>query len=1124
MRTLRTTCFLVFSIPLFTIVACGSDSDPGTGADTGVEDAANVDTGGGTDLIEDSGTGDAGSSETGDDSGGELRDFGETCVSNEDCASGFCVAGRTGFVCTVLCGEGCPELDGEPMSCRTVTNFGADDVRVCVPLRSGVCEPCLDDRNCLDGACVTLPDGSQVCGSDCPEEIECPAGTFCFSSVPGSGELEAAQCLPNNLTCDCTDENADETRPCARSNESGTRTCTGMETCDATRGWVGCDAPAPQPEECNGDDDDCNGVADDGILVGEECEVGAEGMETTCIGVTMCRGSSGIVCVGQTPTAEVCDLRDNDCNDEVDELFRDSEDRYVDNENCGVCGNSCSDRYPDGYESECQLVEDEPLCVVTQCPPSYAHSGLTACIPLDSYLCFECETDVDCNEAVGDQCVTYTGGARFCGRDCGSESVFGELCPEDYVCDPTLKQCMVLDGTCVCGPSALFYLPCVIEGEGEARCVGTQLCDYGELWTCIPPDEVCDAVDNNCDGHVDEGFVNAGTGEYDSDAHCGRCNNDCRPMFGYPDLHADGGVCEDVEGRMTCAPSCTGSYRNADGRMFNGCECELLGDEDEPDALGLDANCDGIDGVVARGVFVAKHGDDDTGTGDITAPFATIGAALDVAAHDGRDHVYVSAGVYRENVHLVAGVSMFGGYSPDFFDRDVTGNETAIIAVAPRPAEDQRGAINCLDISEHSLVVAGFSVFGFDQSETSESSYAIHMKGCTDAVTIRDNVVHGGDGGNGGATENGSPGEDAAAGSTGFSAAEAGRGGRLTSGTCSTETVAGGDGARFSCPDYDGADGNTHGGDGATSDCPHNANPEATGESGTDTPGVSAEDPMTQGGNGGLGGYSYVGADQFGCVCFVPDGEIETSTGLDGRHGARGAMGAAGMGCANTVGRVAGSEWVPDGSGSAGGRGGPGSGGGGGGAGGGMVLQVAGVCGPEEVGGSGGGGGAGGCGGEGGGGGKPGGGSFAFLVIHDHESAPPPIITGNTIHRGRGGGGGDGGAGGDGGIGSDGAPGTDDSISCTAIGGNGGDGGPGGPGGGGGGGCGGISVGIYTSGVVAGVRTSYGTDNSFSDSGGGGDLGRGGPSAGNPGSNARDPIHEVVLPCPTGDAPPCGGE
>jgi hypothetical protein len=85
--------------------------------------------------------------------------------------------------------------------------------------------------------------------------------------------------------------------------------------------------------------------------------------------------------------------------------------------------------------------------------------------------------------------------------------------------------------------------------------------------------------------------------------------------------------------------------------------------EDLPDLDFLDSNCDGIDGTIARAIFVAT-----TGTaynpGTIDEPVSDVNLAIQIAAADPtKDHVYVSEGNYPGLVTLVDGVSVWGGYS-----------------------------------------------------------------------------------------------------------------------------------------------------------------------------------------------------------------------------------------------------------------------------------------------------------------------------------------------------------------------------------------------------------------------------------------------------------------------------
>jgi len=78
----------------------------------------------------------------------------------------------------------------------------------------------------------------------------------------------------------------------------------------------------PMTEICNGADDDCDGMIDEGIPV-TPCGVG----ECRVVPPTACVGGVPVACVPGSPTMEVCDGLDNDCNGTVDDGC--TCDRYV---------------------------------------------------------------------------------------------------------------------------------------------------------------------------------------------------------------------------------------------------------------------------------------------------------------------------------------------------------------------------------------------------------------------------------------------------------------------------------------------------------------------------------------------------------------------------------------------------------------------------------------------------------------------------------------------------------------------------------------------------------------------------------------------------------------------------
>ncbi len=1113
----------------------GGSSPPGDDGNNGVNNDTNNDQNNdqnndGNNDSPDAGDRDADDGENDGDDGPDADDpptaeFGDPCQSNTDCVSGYCSTSPLGFVCTDTCAqdEDCPDLNGDPMRCRLTENFGPDGVRICTPATNSLCSPCFRDDQCFGGACVGLEGGS-VCGIDCENDGNCPDGSTCQNISPLGEILDTPQCLPTNRSCDCTADNAGETRPCVREEEN-IGLCFGQETCDPARGWFGCDAPLPTPEQCDGIDNNCNGAIDDGLEGAEACERTNE--FGTCTGVSLCEGEEGFVCQAPEPAAESCDLVDNDCDGDTDEDFKNDNGLYVSVEHCGVCNNNCDGRFDLAAATDCRVLDGVAQCVITECIRGFALAGPTTCLPLASDLCSPCQDDNDCNADVGDRCIDY-GGTSFCGRDCSDDSPFGNECPSGYTCDEQSNQCRLTTGTCLCGPNDNFIRPCSIPDPNDENnnCVGTITCSNGELSACVPPVDECNGIDDDCNGIIDDGLRDPDSGRYFTDEHCGRCFNNCALLFSDPNLNGDG-VCNGQEAILRdeipeCILDCDVGFRNVNGITADGCECEIQTiNEDDPDPNGTDADCDGIDGRIVRGVFVSRTGNDNN-PGTIDEPLRNIQTAIERAGGF-TNQVYVSAGVYEESLTLRPGISIFGGYSSDFRQRDLAGNETAIFGQAPTP--EQPGAINAVNISGEQTTVAGFTVVGYDNNTPSGSTYVFHVTNSDGSLIIRNNVIRAGAGGDGLPGGPGNPGTAAIDNAQpGAPQLEAGTTICINNGL---NQSSGGSGGVNSCTDQFNNNIDASGGDGGNADCPIFNEPEETGANGEENP---------RGGNGGAGGYNQLlVTNQFGvcALCLIPDEPGSTEVGVPGVDGSNGDGGTPGTGCRTTTGRVVEGRWVAgprnlnpnapnepnNGTGGTGLKGLPGGGGGGGGAGSGVQRQAnypTNCAFREVIGGGGGGGGAGGCGGTGGTGGTPGGGSFAVFLYFPIPPASLPQVRDNTIERGRGGFGGDGGAGAEGGGG---APGKEAQalneaqqtglLVCSDPGGRGGDGGNGGAGGGGGGGCGGLSAGVYLFGH-GNLDTSGYNNNTYPDTGAGGGGGRGGVSIGNIGIDGSDGLYLEV--------------
>jgi hypothetical protein len=388
----------------------------------------------------------------------------------------------------------------------------------------------------------------------------------------------------------------------------------------------------PAPELCDNQDNDCDGALDEGNPgAGRDCLV--QGQVGQCgVGVTACVGGlvecRALVQPGRDP--EVCDGEDNDCDGRVDEnpVSPGGDVPNVGDRCETACGNgvivcrvgrlSCNGpqngvpEFCDGNDNDCDGVADEDLpglgleCQTGNqgvCAP-----GVTACVegalgcigefnPDEQADVAEiCDNeDNDCdgqvdegNPGAGRECATGEAGACGIGLTvCRNGEV---RCQRQN--NPSPEQCDGLDNNCNGQVDELNPGggdDCVPAG-GLGQCaLGTLNCRDGGL-LCDPrfqaQDEVCDGLDNNCNGEIDE--QNPGGG--------GRCDTGGVGICAVGEQQCINGALACIAQNDRVAEVCNGDDDDCDG----------LVDENDP---RLDQQCDtGVPGLCAVGVYQCDDG------------------------------------------------------------------------------------------------------------------------------------------------------------------------------------------------------------------------------------------------------------------------------------------------------------------------------------------------------------------------------------------------------------------------------------------------------------------------------------------------------------------------------------
>jgi len=298
---------------------------------------------------------------------------------------------------------------------------------------------------------------------------------------------------------------------------AGTSTAGGSS---GSGGGFGC---VPTKEVCDGNDNDCDGAADEGCacIVGDTRDCYSGDPSTKGIGVCNYGGTqtcdlNGVFgeCVGEVVPAleESCNGLDDNCDGTVDEGFT--------FQKCGV--GACTVTLPvcdkgvllscipgaqqpeicDGYDNNCDGVVDEGCsCTTGAQQPCYHGSPTTL--------------NIGACKAGTQHCV----GGHW-------DTCSGEIDPSVELCNGQDDDCNgQVDeglGTTVCGIGACQRTaPACLSGAPNS-------CVPGK-----PGTEVCNGIDDNCNGQIDEGTLQADCGDGLCQGGCenaASCAPDCGPL------------------------------------------------------------------------------------------------------------------------------------------------------------------------------------------------------------------------------------------------------------------------------------------------------------------------------------------------------------------------------------------------------------------------------------------------------------------------------------------------------------------------------------------------------------------------------------------------------------------
>jgi MYXO-CTERM domain-containing protein len=477
----------------------------------------------------------------------------ETCNCIDDDCDGVIDEGFPTNACGMPCGCALPpeKCDGLDNNCDGNIDEGFNVGMTCVNNGMGACR-----RGGI------LACNAQGNGTFCDAPVVTPSPEVC-----------------NNIDDNCDGQVDNGTLPgVGEACGSALGTCAqGKYACE--NGQLKCNTTVmPKMEVCNGLDDDCDGVVDNGNFptIGDDCvcpnlDPAKVGVGVCKGGKLVCRGTNGIVCEGCIgPSAEICDGKDNDCDGMADMMAK-----CPANFGCreGACTLVCMPGEfpcPSGYKCVADYCVPQ-RCAQVSCPTDQhcdeqtgncvdRCAGVTCNPPAICIqgACLDCE-QLGCDP--GQVCYEGSCRANKCaGVNCGA----GEYCSDG--------KCLGLCPPGKCGDAQRCVNgACVDDKCSTVACASFQYCD--------PADGKCKA--DSCDAmqcQAGERCVSTTSKCEPDPCRLMQCPTDCWMC----DVTADGkGVCV-LNGQCTAEKTKT-------GQKGGGCSCAIdpAGPSSAPWALAV---------------------------------------------------------------------------------------------------------------------------------------------------------------------------------------------------------------------------------------------------------------------------------------------------------------------------------------------------------------------------------------------------------------------------------------------------------------------------------------------------------------------------------------------------------